>query len=94
MTETKIKGSELSNKIDNFKKQGDDSFQRTNLLKAVTLTYPELIFNTSDFLKVVNKIGDVYYTSSKSFYKTTDMTKKKLCFFGDTNKIMIFDIES
>lgn len=22
------------------------------------------------------------------------MTKKKLCFFGDTNKIMIFDIES
>ncbi len=53
----------------------------------IKVSYPTFDINAEDFEKTLENIG---YISNRSVM----MASKKICFFGDTNKIMCFDVQN
>lgn len=51
------------------------------------MTYPQIEFNTEKFEDAVKLLAQVHH-------RTVKMTNKRICFFGDTNKVVIFDVHS
>ena len=80
-----IKGSDLANKIDNFKNQEETLTSQTNALQSISMTYPQVELNTSKLQLYIKDMAIVHH-------RTVKMTNKKLCFFGDTNKVIVLDL--
>ena len=80
-----IKGSDLANKVDNFKNQEETLTQQTNALQPIQMTYPQVEFNTQKLQMGIKDMASVHH-------RTVKMTNKKLCFFGDTNKVIVLDL--
>lgn len=51
------------------------------------MTYPQIEFNTEKLEDAIKLLAQVHH-------RTVKMTNKKICFFGDTNKVVIFDVHS
>jgi hypothetical protein len=48
------------------------------------MSYPEVEFN-------MDKLEGYIKQSASVNHKTVKMTHKKICFFGDTNKVIVLD---
>ena len=51
------------------------------------MTYPQIEFSTDKMDEAIKQLAQVHH-------RTVKMTNKKICFFGDTNKVVIFDVHS
>ena len=51
------------------------------------MTYPQIEFSPEKLEEAIKSVASVHHRMVK-------MTSKKICFFGDTNKILIFDTQS
>lgn len=80
-----IRGSDLANRVENFKNQEETLTQQTNALQPINMTYPQVEFNTSKLQLSIKDMANVHH-------RTVKMTNKKLCFFGDTNKVIVLDL--
>lgn len=60
---------------------------QTEKLQPIRASYPTFDINYSDFEKILKNLG---YISHRSVM----MMNKKICFFGDTNKIMSLDLQT
>lgn len=92
--------------IENFKKQEELSQEQTLKLRPIRLNHPEVVFTNTELSKTISKFGEVSCGSCNfscfscassndfSFFPLSDMTNKKLAFFGDTNKVMLYDLEN
>ena len=49
------------------------------------MTYPQVEFNTGKLQNCIKDMAQVHH-------RTIKMTNKKLCFFGDTNKVIVLDL--
>jgi len=49
------------------------------------MTYPQIEYCTEKLAGVVKDLAHVHH-------RTVKMTSKKLCFFGDTNKVIVLDL--
>ena len=83
----KINGNEISNKLDNFRRQEEELKEQTDKLSPIKISYPNCEFNSIEFEKNIKALASITH-------RTMMMTSKKICFFGDTNKVMVFDIQS
>lgn len=81
----KVNGSEVANKLENFKRQEEELRDQTDKLLPICASYPQFDINSADFDKMLKTLG---YISHRSVI----MVNKKICFFGDTNKIMSLDL--
>ena len=79
-----IKGSDISNKLDNFKRNEEELFSQTEKLAPIQITYPQIEFSPEKIEEAIKTVAQVHH-------RTVKMTAKKICFFGDTNKVIIFD---
>ena len=75
----------MSNKLENFRKQEEELKEQTDKLTPIKISYPSCEFNTSEFEKSLKHLASISH-------RTMMMTQKKICFFGDTNKVMTFDL--
>lgn len=82
-----MQGSDISNKLENFKRQEDEMKDQTDKLHPIKAAYPAFELNTSDLDKSLRTIGTIQH-------RTVMMTNKKLCFFGDANKVMCLDLQT
>jgi Kelch motif len=53
----------------------------------IKASHPTFELTTQDFDKALKNLGSVQH-------RTVMMTSKKICFFGDTNKVMTFDLQT
>ena len=51
------------------------------------MSYPQIEFSPE-------KIEEATKTLAQVHHRTVKMTNKRICYFGDTNKVIIFDIHS
>ena len=54
-----IKGSDLANKVDNFKNQEETLTQQTNALQPIQMTYPQVEFNTQKLQMGIKDMASV-----------------------------------
>jgi hypothetical protein len=54
-------------------------------LKPIAIIYPEFSINYDAIVGSIDKLGEIV--------STNNMTQKKICFFGDSNKIIMYDLE-
>lgn len=52
---------------------------------AIKAAYPSFDLNTSELDKTIRNMGSIQH-------RTVMMTNKKICFFGDTNKVISLDL--
>jgi len=74
------------NKLENIKKMAETAYEQTKLLKPIQLNFPNIVFCQSDTDRVLRKIGDLSFSSH--------MKNKRICFFGDTNKVMEYSLNT
>lgn len=77
----KINGSEIANKLENFKKQEEELRDQTEKLQTLKVSYPTVEFNLAVFEKSLKNLAQISH-------RAIMMTNKKICFFGDTNKVL------
>lgn len=73
-------------KLENIKKMAETAHDQTKKLKPIQLSFPNIVFCHSDTDRVLRKIGDLSFTSH--------MKNKRICFFGDTNKVMEYSLSN
>ena len=73
--------------MENFKRQEEELHSQTEKLAPIQMTYPQIEFNTEKLEDAIKLLAQVHH-------RTVKMTNKKICFFGDTNKVVIFDVHS
>lgn len=83
----KISGSEISNKLENFKRQEEELKDQTDKLLPIKASYPSFDLNTLELDKTIKVMGSIQH-------RTVMQTNRKICFFGDTNKVMSFDLQT
>lgn len=83
----KITGSEIANKVENFKRQEEELKEQTTKLVSIRIAYPSVDFNATEFDKTLRHVANIQHRS-------TVMTQKKVCFFGDQNKVMQLDLQT
>jgi len=83
----RIQGSEISNKLDNFKRQEEELSDQTEKFAPIKAAQPAFELATGELERALKALGTIQSVAVK-------MTNKKICFFGDTNKIMSFDLQS
>lgn len=74
------------NKLEALKNQADTLQTQTEKLKAVRLNYPNIVFTQNETDKMIQKIGELSIS--------THMQNKRICFFGDGNKVMEYNLET
>ena len=55
------------------------------MLQPIQMTYPHIEYCTEKLENSIKNLANVHH-------RTVKMTNKKLCFFGDTNKVIILDL--
>ena len=51
------------------------------------MTYPQIEFSPEKIEEAIKNVAQVHH-------RTVKMTNKRICFFGDTNKVIVFDTHS
>lgn len=77
----------MANKLENFKRQEEELKEQTEKLSQIKVAYPTFEFNTVEHDKSLKTLASISH-------RTVMMTNKKICFFGDTNKVMQFDLQT
>ncbi len=54
-------------------------------MQSIKIAYPSIEFNNLDFERSLRFLASVSH-------RAIMMTQKKICFFGDTNKVLILDL--
>lgn len=82
-----IKGTDVANRLENFRRQADELSTVTEKLMPIGMTYPSIEFNTDKLDSAIKNLAHVHH-------RTIKMTNKKLCFFGDANKVIVMDLHT
>lgn len=53
----------------------------------IQVSYPQVEFNSEQLEEAIKQLATVHH-------RTVKMTQKKICFFGDTNKVITLDLHS
>ena len=82
-----IKGTDIATRLENFRRQEEELSSITEKLQPITMTYPQIEFNAEKLDIAIKNLANVHH-------RTVKMTNKKLCFFGDANKVIVLDLHS
>ena len=83
----RVQGSEIANKLDNFRRQEEELRDQTEKLAPIKAAQPAFALSAGELERALHALGGVQSVAVK-------MTSKKVCFFGDANKIMSFDLQA
>jgi len=83
-------GSEVSTKIDNFKKIQDDLNEQTAKLQDIQISFPQVQISMDGFDNIDKELEYLIKINHNKYL----MSDKKIAFFGDTNKVMLLDLKS
>ena len=82
-------GSEVANKIENFKKIQDELEEQTQRLQEVQISYPQVQVSMDGFEIIDKEVEQLV----SIFHNKYLMSDKRIAFFGDTNKVMYLDLK-
>jgi len=72
-------------KLEGLKAQAEELEKQTEKQKPVRLTYPKIVITRKFTDKIISHIGELSVQ--------TYMQNKRICFFGDANKVMEYNLE-
>lgn len=84
--EEKEKDSQRENKLVHIKKLANFAFDLKKKLKSIQLKFPNIVLCQNDTDDILKKVGELSYTPH--------FKNKRICFFGDANKVMEYNLAS
>lgn len=88
-TDQKIQGSEISNKLDNFKQMQEELELQTRKLQEVQVSFPHIQMSMEGYDDLLKQLESLIQINHNKYL----MSDKKIAFFGDTNKVMLLDLK-
>ena len=83
----RVQGKDLQNKLENFKRQEEELKEQTEKLSGIKVTYPSVEYSIIGF-------EDIAKNAATISHRAVVMANKKICFFGDNNRVLSFDIQT
>lgn len=87
MQGNQTKGSDISNRLENFKTQKEDLKRQTDKLQVIQVSYPVIEFTRDEIEKAIKSMSSVQH-------RAVTMANKKVMFFGDGNKVISLDLHT